>query len=508
MTFKSCIERLESSGLLLEAHAPHSVNIDRLTSDSRTVGSSECFVALRGRSVDGHLFIDKAVLNGATSIVCEAGPESGIQEMADGPAWARVKDSRRALAQLASLAHEDPGKKLTLIAITGTNGKTTIASVLRDVLESAGLRCGFIGTIGIHDGVQTLPATHTTPDPLVLHAVLSAMVENGCTHCVMEASSHAIDQHRFRLSDIDVAVFTNLTRDHLDYHGTEEAYLQAKKGLFDALSTTAHAVVNTDDAKAFTMIADTAAEVTTFGAIGQPDVHVTIEANDESGLHLTLDGDTRRYLLAGTYNASNLAASFAAGRALGLERAFLLETLAAHPPVPGRFERLTFQNGRTVIVDYAHTPDALENVLLASREAQKEGSWLWCIFGCGGDRDTGKRPLMGAVAERRADRVIITSDNPRSEDPDAIMDDVRSGFRQPGRAIGITDRREAIRYAARLMRRNDVLVLAGKGHETTQVIGEEVLHFDDREEARSAFGPEAASSSLSQDRSATHGAVH
>ena len=508
MTFKSCIERLESSDLLLEAHAPLSIDIERLTVDSRTVGPSDCFVALRGRGVDGHLFIDKAVLNGATAIVCEAGPESGIQEMPNGPAWARVKDSRRALAELASLAHNDPGEKLTLIAITGTNGKTTIASILKSVLESAGFTCGFIGTTGIHDGVQLLPSTHTTPDPLLLHAALAAMVENGCTHCVMEASSHAIDQHRFRLSDVNLAVFTNLTRDHLDYHGTEEAYLQAKKALFDALSSGVHAVVNTDDAKAFAMVADTAAEVTTFGAIGQPDVLVSVESNEPSGLRLTIDGDTRRYLLAGTYNASNLAAAFAAGRALEIDRAFLLDALAAHPPVPGRYERIAFQHGVTVIVDYAHTPDALENVLLTTRETQKEGSWLWCIFGCGGDRDAGKRPLMGAVAERRADRVVITSDNPRSEDPDTIIEEIRSGMRQPGRSIVITDRREAIRYAARLMRRGDLLVLAGKGHETTQTIGEEVLHFDDREEARKAFGPELAPRLQPIDHSATHGSVH
>ena len=503
------VERLRSKGLLVGAGGPTHIPIDRLTADSRKVGPSTAFVAIRGTSTDGHLFIDKAVLNGATAIVCEAGPDGmsgpvGARETRapnsdaiGSPAWIQVSDSRQAWVELASLMQGDPGSSLRLSAVTGTNGKSSVVTLLHHVLNTPDAPCGIIGTTGIMDGRTYHAATHTTPAPDTLMTWLAAMRENGCTNAVMEASSHAIDQHRLRFSDVDLALFTNLTRDHLDYHGSLESYFEAKKGLFDVLSKDARAITNIDDPRGARIVADTQAAITTIGSQAhKPDADIVFALHSEAldGLHLMIDGDTRRYRLAGAYNAFNLAAAYAAARALGIERAEALDQLADCPPVRGRFEQLRSPDGRTVIVDYAHTPDALENVLRTSRNALNAGSSafpdarLFCLFGCGGDRDRGKRPQMGGIAERLADRVFVTSDNPRSEDPARILDDIRAGFDRPEEATLLVDRREAIQVAIADMRPGDVFILAGKGHETTQVLADATLHFDDREEARQVMG--------------------
>ena len=488
LTLRSCIERLREAGLLLAADGVSDNRIDGLTADSREVGPSTAFVAIRGTSTDGHLFIDKAVSNGATAIVCEAGPAAKLP----GPASARelsrltVTDSRRAFLELASLIHGDPGRSLHVTAVTGTNGKTSIATLVHGVWHLQEDPCGLIGTTGIMDGRSFHPSTHTTPSPDRLMGWMDRMLEHGCTHVVMEASSHALDQARLRPEDTDVAVFTNLTRDHLDYHGSFDAYFLAKKRLFDALSKQAVAITNTDDPRGQAIVADTRASIVTVGQHGA-DVRFAIEEETLSGLRLTLDGDTRRYRLAGAYNGFNLAAAYAAARAGGLSRNEALDRLSGLGPVRGRFELIHAHDGRTVIIDYAHTPDALENVLRTTRTSLGDGR-LWCLFGCGGDRDRGKRPQMGRLAEDLADRVVVTSDNPRSEAPEAILDDIRTGFDRPQDATWIVDRRAAIRHAIDALVPGDVLVLAGKGHETTQVLAGTTLHFDDREEARLALG--------------------
>jgi len=498
MNFESFTGRLRESGQLLESRHSSANKIGRLVIDSREAGPSDCFVAINGSNVDGHLFIDKAVKNGATAIVCEAGPAGSDSISQAGPAYARVENSRRALAELASLVQSDPGTDLQLFAVTGTNGKTTIASIVQYVLESTGHKSGLIGTTGYQDGSQFYEASHTTPSAIRVYELLSGMVKNGCTHCSMELSSHAIDQDRIRFSDVNVALFTNLTRDHLDYHETFDSYLEAKKHLFDELPTDSTAITNLDDPNGLNMIHDTRASVLTCASTRKADVTFSIESNLLSGIELTIDGMRRRFRLAGTYNAFNLAAAYAVGRSLGIEAQECIEALSACPPIAGRFERLQFQDSTIVIVDYAHTPDALKNVLEATRQGLGEGATLWCIFGCGGDRDRGKRPLMGAVAEQLADRVIVTSDNPREEDPIKIMDDIRDGFERPENAIWTVDREDAISKAATFMNSGDTLVLAGKGHETYQVIGTENQHFDDREQAQRLFGQRSSNTPVTK----------
>jgi UDP-N-acetylmuramoyl-L-alanyl-D-glutamate--2,6-diaminopimelate ligase len=493
LTLRSCIERLRETGLLLALEGNPDARIDRLTADSRDVGPSSAFVAIRGTSTDGHLFIDKAVSNGATAIVCEAGPagDLGSPHAAPAPAreqsWLVVSDSRRAFLELVSLVQGDPGADLHITAVTGTNGKTSIATLVHGIWHLQDDPCGLIGTTGIMDGRTFHPATHTTPSPDQLMGWMARMLQNGCSHVAMEASSHALDQARLRPEDTDVAVFTNLTRDHLDYHGSYDAYFQAKKRLFDALSKEAVAITNTDDPRGKAIVADTRAAIVTIGQ-QDADIRYTIAEESLSGLRLTLDGDTRTYRLAGAYNGYNLAAAYAAVRAGGLSRAEALDRLSEQGPVRGRFELIHAEDGRTVIVDYAHTPDALENVLRTTRTSLDAAGRLFCLFGCGGDRDRGKRPQMGRLAEALADRVVVTSDNPRSEDPEAILHDIRAGFAHPANATWIVDRRSAIRHAVDGLRPGDVLVVAGKGHETTQVMAGTTLHFDDREEARLALG--------------------
>lgn len=481
------VQRMKADGLLVQYVPGDTEFFERLAFDSRAVGPDDCFVALRGTGVDGHLFIDKAVKNGAIAIVCEAVPADS-EGGAVGTALVHVTNSRKALTSASSLLEGDPGQALHMVGITGTNGKTTTASLIRHVFEFDGIKTGFIGTTGYSDGDGQQTATHTTPSPVRLYQLLSAMREAGCGACSMEVSSHALDQYRVRIEDFNVGVFTNLTRDHLDYHRTEDAYLEAKKRLFDGLSRAATAVVNADDPAGKEMVRQTSATVITYGMDADSDVRYEVVDATVSGLRLILDGHDAHFQLAGRFNAANIAGAYGAGLASGITPSRVIEALMSAPPVAGRFEMIQADDNRTIIVDYAHTPDALENVLEAVRQITPSGSLLWCIFGCGGDRDTGKRPLMGQIAERLADRVIVTSDNPRTEDPKQIMDGVRNGFKSPQKVHWIIDRQEAIRMSADLSGPGDVVLIAGKGHELVQVLGTERVPFDDREEARIAFG--------------------
>ena len=487
MTLDVLVGRLRTAGLLEENSEDFGgIEINHLANDSRKVGPGDLFIAISGGQADGHLFIDKAVKNGAIAIACEAMP-ADREARFPGIAFVRVTDSRAALAELAGAFYGDPSRHLTMIGVTGTNGKTTTSFLLHHVLTRLGRKPGLIGTVEVRFGDRVTETGLTTPDTLDINRILSEMVEAGCDSCAMEVSSHALDQERVRSIDFRAAIFTNLTRDHIDYHGTMEAYLAAKKRLFDELPGTSVAIYNADDPAGPTMIAGTAAKTLSYGLEAGAAVRGEIEANRVSGLRMKINGVERRYRLVGRFNAYNLLAAYAAATSIGFAPADVLDALADSPSVPGRFEILRFEDGTTAVVDYAHTPDALENVLRTIRETKEEGATLWCIFGCGGDRDREKRPMMGAIAERYADEVIATSDNPRTEDPAAILDDIRRGFTRPERVRWIADRREAIREAATHARPGDVVLIAGKGHETYQIIGTQKHAFDDRMVAREAF---------------------
>ncbi len=485
--------RLRDAGLLEEtirgadAPAPDSLTIETLTDDSRAVEPGAGFVAVRGVEADGHSFIDMAVENGACLVVCEAVPERA-RERFPGTVFARVTDTRTALAEAAAAFYGDPADALRLVGVTGTNGKTTVAYLVHHLLETLGASTGLLSTIEVRTGARTTKMNLTTPGPLALHRTLREMVEAGCTACAMEVSSHALAQKRVHGLDHEAAIFTNLSVDHLNYHGSLEAYRAAKKRLFDGLGPDATALYNADDEAGPTMVADTAASVVSFAVDSEADIGVSVLQSDIDGLRLRIDGHERRFRLAGRFNAYNLAAAYGVGTALGFPPEAVLDALADAPPVPGRFEPLRVEDGTTVIVDYAHTPDALENILRAVRETMPDGATLWCVFGCGGDRDASKRPEMGRVAERLADRAIVTSDNPRTEEPVAILNDIRDGVQRPDAMRWIVDREEAIQAAADESAPGDVVVIAGRGHEATQTIGTDTRPFDDREIARRYFG--------------------
>ncbi len=487
ISLRELVERLGASGLLIETIGPvERMQIDHVSADSRKVGPGGLFVAVRGVASDGHLFIEKAVQNGATAIVCETMPEAPMG--ASGVGIVRVSEARVALSALAASGFRDPSAALQVVGVTGTNGKSTTAWLVDQALQHLGVKSGLLGTIEYRIGERVEEAPLTTPDAVTLHAHLRAMINSGIGVCAMEVSSHALDQNRADHVDFDVAVFTNLTRDHLDYHGSVEAYARAKKRLFDLLRPGSTSLYNAEDPYGPRLVADTHARKLSFGRTPDADVHVEILDNRVDGLHLKINGQTMHSRLVGEFNALNLAAAYGAVTALGHPSEHVLGALEEADPVPGRFQQWKAPTGTTVIVDYAHTPDALDNVLKAARNVLSKEGKIWCVFGAGGDRDRGKRPEMGAVVERWADRIVITSDNPRSEDPLAIIGDILSGLSKPEAAMVLENRSEAIRLACREAAPEDVVIIAGKGHETYQIISGERLPFDDRAEARRAFG--------------------
>jgi UDP-N-acetylmuramoyl-L-alanyl-D-glutamate--2,6-diaminopimelate ligase len=494
VSLEQLLAPIREAGLLLEAHGDLQTPIAQLSHDSRAVEPGACFFALTGAEADGHLFFDKAVYHGATAAVCERLPEDDLPGLR---AVVRVTDARAALAEAASVFFGQPSRALRLIGITGTNGKTTVAFLLHHALQSLGWKTGMIGTVEIRIGDRVVEATHTTPDTVALNALLDEMVATSCAACVMEVSSHALAQERVRGQRFSVGVFTNLTHDHLDYHGSFEAYGAAKARLFTGLDADAAAVVNRDDPAWNLMVRGTPAGVVTYGRASHghhspsgvdAEIAFSIEENAISGLRLRIDGESRRFRLAGAFNAYNLVAAYGTLRALGVGRAEAFDALEDAPPVPGRLETLLPEHGTgpVAVVDYAHTPDALENVLRTVRDMLPRGGHLAVVFGCGGDRDRFKRPLMGHIAEELADRVYLTSDNPRTEDPDAILRDVATGMTRQQATI-IPDRAEAIREAVAAATPADVVVVAGKGHEPYQIVGHEKRPFDDREHVRAAL---------------------
>ena len=484
----SLCERLERAGLLLSrgAATDDQTHIYHLALDSRKVGPRGLFVAIKGVDTDGHMFIDKAVQNGAIAVVCEAMPEDHESRF-PGVAFVHVHDGRAAAAELAAAFYDDPSRALTLIGVTGTNGKTTVNFLCHHVLKLFDRRPGLIGTIQVRIGDEVIESTLTTPDAVEINALLRRMVDAGCTACVMEVSSHALHQERARGLAFDAGIFTNLTQDHLDYHHTLEDYFAAKKKLFDGLSAEAVAAYNADDAAGVRMVGDTAARRVSYGLGTDCDVRGEVISNRLDGIEMEIDGRRRRFRLGGRFNAYNLLAAYAALIGLGMDAEGVLDALTTAAPVPGRLETLSFEDGTIVVLDYAHTPDALENVLTTILETKPETSRLWCVFGCGGNRDREKRPVMGRVAERNADRLIVTSDNPRHEDPEAIIEDTLAGLQHPDRASVLVDRAAAIRYVAEHAAPGDIVLIAGKGHETYQIIGDERRPFDDKVVAAEAF---------------------
>jgi UDP-N-acetylmuramoyl-L-alanyl-D-glutamate--2,6-diaminopimelate ligase len=461
--------------------------LSHLTDDSRRVRPNGAFVAIDGTDVDGHRFIPNAIAAGATLVVCEHLPAEARTRF-PSVRFLQIDDTRRGVADLAAAVYQNPSDALRMLGVTGTNGKTTVAFLLHYLLTALGETPGLLSTIDVRIGSRSTDAALTTPGAIALQRTLRTMVNAGGTACAMEVSSHALDQHRVRRVAYDVALFTNLTPEHLDYHGTLDAYRNAKKRLFDGLGPDATAVVNADDDAHVALTADTDASVVTYGLRGDATFQGAIEANTLRGLRMALDGHVQTFRLAGTFNAYNLLAAYGAGRALGYDASTVRDALADAPPVPGRFETLAFDDGPTVVVDYAHTPDALDNVLRALRATAPPNAALWCVFGCGGDRDASKRSTMGRIAETHADHVLVTSDNPRTEDPQRILYDIRRGMRAPDAARWILDREDAIATAARHAAPGDVVLIAGKGHESHQIVGDEKRPFDDRAVARSHFG--------------------
>ena len=457
--------------------------------DSRRVKRDDLFVAITGEQLDGHRFIDAAIGNGAIAVVMEddaARPDSFF--MHSGVVKIVVPDSRMALARMSANFYRHPSRRLRLLGVTGTNGKTTTTHLIKSVLEAAGEKVGLIGTIEYRIGNERVPATHTTPESLELNALLENMVEQGCTSAVMEVSSHSLAMHRVQALEFSAGVFTNLTQDHLDFHGTMDKYFNAKKTLFDILGTNAHAVTNVDDPRGLAMIRGTAASTLTYGVEGKADVTA-------SGMSLSVEGTRFRVhygstaeditsSLTGGFNVYNILAAYATGLALSISAGVIRSGIGALQSVRGRFEQIHSPQGWTAVVDYAHTPDALEHCLQTIRDimsAEKPGKII-TIFGCGGNRDRGKRPLMGGIASRLSDVVVITSDNPRHEEPECIIEEIRGGV-VPGKTVyAETDRRTAIRKGLGLAGSGDVVLVAGKGHEDYQVIGDSKIHFDDREE--------------------------
>ena len=451
--------------------------------DSRRVERGGCFFAVRGTASDGHNYITSATERGASVVVCQELPAEVSPEVA----YVVVEDSNVAMAAMAAAFYDHPTLELKLVGVTGTNGKTTTATLLYDMFMAMGYNAGLISTVVYRIGKRSIHSTHTTPDAIRLNAMMREMVDEGCDYCFMEVSSHAAAQHRIDNLHFTGALFTNLTHDHLDYHGTYKEYIRAKKSFFDALDTNAWAVVNIDDRNGEVMLQNCKAHCYRISLRSMADFRTKIVEMMPDGMQLTMDGKEVWVKFTGRFNAYNLTTVYAAATLLGIDPIEVLTTLSMLQPVAGRFETITANDRTMAIVDYAHTPDALENVLQTIEEIRSDEQRLIVVCGCGGDRDRTKRPEMAKIAVEHATTAIFTSDNPRTESPEAILDDMVAGVEGATNYLRISDRREAIRTAAMLANARDIILIAGKGHEDYQIVGTEKHHFDDREEIRSAF---------------------
>jgi UDP-N-acetylmuramoyl-L-alanyl-D-glutamate--2,6-diaminopimelate ligase len=461
------------------------VDIASIEFDSRKVTAGALFVAVKGYNNDGHDFIRAAVASAAAAIICETLPE----EQGDGICWIRTNDSAKALGYAASNFFGNPSSLLKLVGVTGTNGKTTVATVLYRMFMRLGYKCGLFSTVCNYINDRELPATHTTPDPVQLNSILSEMALAGCSYAFMEVSSHSADQNRIAGLRFEGGIFTNLTHDHLDYHKTFDNYLAAKKSFFDSLPAGSFALVNIDDRNGRVMIQNCQARKFTFSTRVMADYRCGIIEQGFEGMHLKIQGAEVWTRFIGDFNASNLLAVFAASELLGASKHEILTILSDLHPVPGRLEVFKSNDGVSAIVDYAHTPDALLNVIDTINKIREGSAKLITVVGAGGDRDRTKRPRMAAISAEGSTKTILTSDNPRSEDPEKIIDDMEAGLSPDLRrnTLRITDRREAIKTAVMLAEKGDVILIAGKGHEPYQEIKGVRHHFDDREEVKTAL---------------------
>ena len=453
--------------------------------DSRRVIPETLFVAVKGTLTDGHEFINDAVRSGACAVICEKLPE----KPADDVCWITTSDSASALGIVASEFYGNPSSSLRLTGVTGTNGKTTIATVLYSMFTGLGYKCGLFSTVCNYVVDRELPATHTTPDPVVLNRTLAEMVDAGCDYAFMEVSSHAVDQKRISGLKFTGGIFTNLTHDHLDYHKTFDNYLHAKKSFFDSLSSDAFALVNADDRNGKVMVQNCSARKFSFSVRGNADFRGSVIEEDFGGMLLRIQGEEVWTRFTGDFNASNLLAVYAASVLLGAPQKEILTVLSNLKPVPGRLEAVESPGRISGIVDYAHTPDALINVIDTLNKIRGEGRQLITVVGAGGDRDRTKRPKMAKICADGSSKVILTSDNPRTEDPEKILDDMEAGLTPDlkRKVLRIANRREAIKTAVMLANEGDVILVAGKGHEPYQEIKGVRHHFDDREELKAAL---------------------
>ncbi|MDR1591312.1 MAG: UDP-N-acetylmuramoyl-L-alanyl-D-glutamate--2,6-diaminopimelate ligase [Prevotellaceae bacterium] len=471
-----------TDNLQIPFSATADVEITDVTFDSRTVRHGSLFVAVRGTQSDGHQYIVSATEQGAAAVVCEYLPK----EQKEGVIYLQVKESSHALGIIAANFYGNPSQQLKLVGVTGTNGKTTIATQLYKLFLSLGHRAGLLSTVCNYIDRSPVDATHTTPDALTINRLLADMVKAGCQYAFMEVSSHAVVQGRIDGLLFAGGIFTNLTRDHLDYHGTMAHYLKAKKRFFDILPASAFALVNYDDPNGSVMLQNSKATPKTYSIRTLADFKTKIIESSFEGTVLHINNQEITVPIVGKFNVSNLTAVYGAAVLLGKEAEEVFVALSTLKEVPGRFEIFRAPSGYTAIVDYAHTPDALTNVITAINDIRANQGQLITVVGCGGNRDRGKRPLMAKEAVRGSNRVILTSDNPRDENPQAILDDMLAGLDvvEQRKTLVIGDRREAIRTACALSQMNDVILIAGKGHETYQIVRGVKHHFDDREEVK------------------------
>ena len=459
--------------------------IDSICCDSRKVTRGSLFVAVKGFAADGHEYISRAIGKGARAVVYEDQEMADFQTSAmalEGVALIKVESSRKALAIMAANFYDNPSEKLTLVGITGTNGKTTTVTLLYRMFMALGYNCGLLSTIANYVGTKGTEAVNTTSDPITINSLLSEMVNAGCEYCFMEVSSIGVEQDRIAGLKFKAGIFSNLTHDHLDYHKTFAEYLRCKKLFFDTLPADAYAITNIDDRNGMVMLQNTKAQVVTYSCRSIADHTCRVMEQSFEGMLVKIDGREAWSRLIGMHNAYNLLAIYTTAVTLGTDPEEVLTAMSTLLPAPGRLENIRGPKDISVIIDYAHTPDALENVLSTLREIAPERQ-LICLFGCGGDRDKAKRPEMGKIAQKMADRIIVTSDNSRSERTTDIMADIKEGMDVSGRAksLFIEDREQAIRTAIMIADQGATILLAGKGHETYQITGTEKKHFDERE---------------------------
>lgn len=467
------------SGLsYLELIGSNQQEIVALTFDSREAKANTIFYAIKGTQVDGHNFISQVILSGCTVIVCEALPKN----LEANVCYLKVENTSAAMAFMAAKFYDEPSKEIKLVGVTGTNGKTTVATLLFNLFRSFGYSVGLLSTVQNQIDELVIPATHTTPDSIRINALLRRMVDEGCAYCFMEASSHAIHQNRIKHLHFAGVAFTNITHDHLDYHHTFDAYIKAKKQLFDDVNEDAFALTNKDDKNGLVMVQNTKAVRYAYGLKQMADFKAKIIESDFNGMLLNIDGEEAWFKLVGNFNAYNLLAVYGIACLLGKEAHEVITHLSSLNAVRGRFEYLRSGNGVVGIVDYAHTPDALENVLETINQTRTGNEELITIIGCGGNRDAAKRPIMAKVACEKSTRVILTSDNPRNEEPEAILDQMMQGVPplHYKKTTRISDRKEAIKMAVSIAKKGDVILVAGKGHETYQEIKGVKHPFDDK----------------------------